>query len=384
MHLLPACNARRKPLPYYRSGPKLALKACVPATEGVYRVSRSGRSKLFVVAGLLVALSLVLAGCVGGASGQQNGGGSEPVSGEIRIEGSSTVYPITQAAAELFREENPDARIEVGGAGTSDGFEAFCQGDTQISDASRPIEAEEIQACKKAGVDYIEIPIAYDGISVVVNKKGNDWVTDITKEELKKMWEPSAEGKVTKWSQVNPDWPAKPLDLYGPGTESGTYEFFNGEIVSNEEVVNRQADVEMSEDDNVLVQGVSGDANALGYFGYSYYENNLDTLRALAVDGVKPTEDSIRSGDYLLSRPLFIYVNTDALKKNKAVKPFVDFYVSKQNLDRLVKAAKYVTIPSSLEQQSRAQYEDSTTGSVFNKDGEPKGGDLETALEQSQ
>jgi phosphate transport system substrate-binding protein len=335
-----------------------------------------------VVAGLIMALSLILAGC-GGASGQQGGGG-EPVSGEIRIEGSSTVYPITQAAAELFRQENPDARIEVGGAGTSDGFQAFCQGDTQISDASRPIEAEEIEACKKAGVEYIEIPIAYDGISVVVNKKGNDWATDITSDELKKMWEPSAEGKVTKWSQVNPDWPAKPLDLYGPGTESGTYEFFNGEIVGNEEEVNRQSDVEMSEDDNVLVQGVSGDANALGYFGYSYYENNLDTLRALAVDGVKPTQDTIRSSEYPLSRPLFVYVSTEALKKNKAVKPFMGFYLSQQNLDRLVKAAKYVTIPASLEKESRAQYEDRTTGTVFTAEGEPKGGDLETALKNSR
>jgi phosphate transport system substrate-binding protein len=348
-------------------------------------VSRSGRSKLFVVAGLLVALSLVLAGCGGGASGQQNGGGSEPVSGEIRIEGSSTVYPITQAAAELFREENPDARIEVGGAGTSDGFEAFCQGDTQISDASRPIDpAEEVPVCKENGVEYIEIPIAYDGISVVVNKKGNDWAKDITSEELKKIWEPSAEGKITRWSQVRSDWPDNELSLYGPGTESGTYEFFNETIVGNEEEVSRQSDVEMSEDDNVLVQGVSGDKNALGYFGYSYYENNLDTLRALAVDGVKPTEDSIRSGEYLLSRPLFIYVSTDALKNNKAVKTFVDFYVSEQNLDRLVKAAKYVTLPASLEQESRTQYEDRTTGTVFDKDGEPKGGDLKTALKQSQ
>jgi phosphate transport system substrate-binding protein len=348
-------------------------------------VSTSGRSKLFVVAGLLVALSLVLAGCGGGASGQQNGGGSEPVSGEIRIEGSSTVYPITQAAAELFREENPDARIEVGGAGTSDGFEAFCQGDTQISDASRPIDpAEEVPVCKENGVEYIEIPIAYDGISVVVNKKGNDWAKDITSEELKKIWEPSAEGKITRWSQVRSDWPDNELSLYGPGTESGTYEFFNETIVGNEEEVSRQSDVEMSEDDNVLVQGVSGDKNALGYFGYSYYENNLDTLRALAVDGVKPTEDSIRSGEYLLSRPLFIYVSTDALKNNKAVKTFVDFYVSEQNLDRLVKAAKYVTLPASLEQESRTQYEDRTTGTVFDKDGEPKGGDLKTALKQSQ
>jgi phosphate transport system substrate-binding protein len=344
-------------------------------------LSGIGRSESFVVAGLIMALSLVLAGCGGGASGQEGG---EPVSGEIRIEGSSTVYPITQAAAELFREENPEARIEVGGAGTSDGFEAFCQGDTQISDASRPIEAEEIDVCEENNVEYIEIPVAYDGISVVVNKQGNDWATEITSEELKKMWEPSAEGKVTEWSQVNPDWPDRPLDLYGPGTESGTYEFFNAEVVGNEEEVSRQSDVEMSEDDNVLVQGVSGDANALGYFGYSYYENNLDTLRALEVDGVEPTEDTIRSGEYLLSRPLFIYVSTKALKNNKAVQPFVDFYLAPENLDRLVKAAKYVTIPASLEEESRAQYEDRTTGTVYNAEGEPKNGDLQKSLKQSQ
>src|SRR5215212_7367310 len=382
MRFLPACNTRRKTLPYYRSGSKLAFKTCVKATEGEYRLGGTGRSKSLVVAGLIMALSLVLVSCGGGASGQQNGGGA--VSGNIKIEGSSTVYPITQAAAELFRQENPDARIEVGGAGTSDGFEAFCQGDTQISDASRPIDvAEEVPVCEENGVEFIEIPIAYDGISVVVNKQ-NDWATEVTSDELKTMWEPSAEGKITQWSQVRSDWPDRELSLYGPGTESGTYEFFNETIVANEEEVSRQSDVEMSEDDNVLVQGVSGDANALGYFGYSYYENNLDTLRALAVDGVKPTEDSIRSGEYLLSRPLFIYVSTDALKNNEAVKAFVDFYVVPENLDRLVKAAKYVTLPASLEEEARAQYEDRTTGTVYNADGEPKGGDLETALQQSQ
>jgi phosphate transport system substrate-binding protein len=328
-----------------------------------------------------MALSLVLAGCGGGASGDQGGG--EAVSGNINIEGSSTVQPITQAAAELFRQENPEARIEVGGAGTSDGFEAFCQGDTQISDASRPIDvAEEVPVCEENGVEFIEIPVAYDGISVVVNKQ-NDWATDVTSEELKTMWEPAAEGRITSWSQVRSDWPDRELSLYGPGTESGTYEFFNEVIVGNEEEVNR-SDYEASEDDNVLVQGVSGDENALGYFGYSYYVNNRDKLTLLAVDDVKPTTDTIRSGDYLLSRPLFIYVSTDALKKNKAVEPFVDFYLAEQNLDRLVEAAKYVTLPTGLAQESRAQYEDRTTGTVFNADGEPKGGDLETALQQSK
>jgi phosphate transport system substrate-binding protein len=329
---------------------------------------------------LVLGLSLGIAAC-GGASGDQGGGA---VSGNIAIEGSSTVYPITQAAAELFREEYPEARIEVGGAGTSDGFEAFCQGDTQISDASRPIDAaEEVPLCKENGVEFIEIPVAYDGISVVVNPQ-NNWATEITHEELKTMWEPAAEGKITRWSQVRSDWPDRELSLYGPGTESGTYDFFNEAIVQNEEEANRQSDVEMSEDDNVIVQGVSGDENALGYFGYSYYVSSRDSLKLLAVDGVKPTTDTIRSGEYLLSRPLFIYVSTDALKNNEAVEPFVDFYVSEQNLDRLVKAAKYVTLPSGLADESRAQYEDRTTGTLFTAEGEPKGGDLETALEKSQ
>jgi phosphate transport system substrate-binding protein len=346
----------------------------------VYGLRGSARPRLLLGLCLVLGLSLGIAAC-GGASGDQGGGA---VSGNIAIEGSSTVYPITQAAAELFREEYPEARIEVGGAGTSDGFEAFCQGDTQISDASRPIDAaEEVPLCKENGVEFIEIPVAYDGISVVVNPQ-NNWATEITHEELKTMWEPAAEGKITRWSQVRSDWPDRELSLYGPGTESGTYDFFNEAIVQNEEEANRQSDVEMSEDDNVIVQGVSGDENALGYFGYSYYVSSRDSLKLLAVDGVKPTTDTIRSGEYLLSRPLFIYVSTDALKNNEAVEPFVDFYVSEQNLDRLVKAAKYVTLPSGLADESRAQYEDRTTGTLFTAEGEPKGGDLETALEKSQ
>jgi phosphate transport system substrate-binding protein len=197
------------------------------------------------------------------------------------------------------------------------------------------------------------------------------------------MWEPAAEGKITRWNQVRPEWPDRELNLYGPGTESGTYEFFNEVIVGNEEEVNR-SDYEASEDDNVLVQGVAGDQNALGYFGYSYYVNNKDKLKVLAVDGVEPTTDSIRSGEYLFSRPLFIYVSKEALKNNDAVKPFVDFYLAERNLDRIVEAARYVTLPRSLAQEARAQYEDRTTGTVFNAEGEPKGGDLEAALQRSQ
>jgi phosphate transport system substrate-binding protein len=357
---------------------------CAVRAKGVYGLSITRRLRLLAGVGFLLVLSLVLAACGGGPSGAQGGGGGgEPASGNITIEGSSTVQPITQAAAELFREENPEARIEVGGAGTSDGFEAFCQGDTQISDASRPIDvAEEVPVCEENGVEFIEIPIAYDGISVVVNPE-NDWASDIKSDELKTMWEPAAEGRIARWNQIRSEWPDRELNLYGPGTESGTYEFFNEVIVGNEEEVNR-SDYEASEDDNVLVQGVSGDQNALGYFGYSYYVNNKDKLKVLAVDGVEPTTASIRSGEYLLSRPLFIYVSAKALKNNKSVKPFVDFYLAEQNLDRIVEAARYVTLPSSLAQEARAQYEDRATGTVFNAEGEPKGGDLKTALQRSQ
>jgi phosphate transport system substrate-binding protein len=346
-------------------------------------LSITGHLRVLAGVGLLLAMSLVLAACGGASGAQGGGGGGEPASGNISIEGSSTVQPITQAAAELFREENPEARIEVGGAGTSDGFEAFCQGDTQISDASRPIDvAEEVPVCEENGVEFIEIPIAFDGISVVVNSE-NDWASDITSEELKTMWEPAAEGQITRWSQVRSEWPDRELSLYGPGTESGTYEFFNEIIVGNEEEVNR-SDFEASEDDNVLVQGVAGDQNALGYFGYSYYVNNKDRLKVLAVDGIEPTTDTIRSGEYLLSRPLFIYVSMKALENNPAVEEFVSFYIDKGQLNRIVEAARYVTLPESLAQEARAQYADRTTGTVFNAEGEPKGGDLETALQRSQ
>jgi phosphate transport system substrate-binding protein len=339
---------------------------------------RSVRSRLGLGAGLL-ALSLVVAGCGGGASGEE--GGSESLSGKIAVEGSSTVQPITQAAAEAFGQQYPGVKITVGGAGTGDGFEAFCAGETQISDASRPIEPEEQQACADGGIKYIEIPVAYDGVSVVVNSQ-NDFASDITSEELKKLWEPAAENKVTSWSQVSSEWPDEQINLYGPGTESGTFDFFTEKIVGEEGA--SRTDYQASENDNVLVRGVSGDKDGLGYFGFSYYENNEDTLKALAVDGVEPTVDTIRSDEYPLSRPLFIYVNADDAKNNKAVQEFVDFYLSKDYLDQLVEAAKYVTLPSGIEDAARQRWEDRTTGTVFDENGQPKGGSLQTALEQSR
>jgi phosphate transport system substrate-binding protein len=328
---------------------------------------------------VLAACSVLAFGAVScGQSGsaQQDGGGN--VSGQVAVEGSSTVLPITQAAAEAFSQENPDVRISVGGAGTGDGFEAFCAGETQISDASRPIDPEEeIPACKENGVEYIEIPIAFDGLSVVVNPQ-NDFASDITTEELKALWEPAAEGRITQWSQVRSGWPDQKITLYGPGTESGTFDYFTDEVVGEEGA--SRSDYQASEDDNVLVQGVSGDPNSLGYFGFSYYETNQDKLKALAVDGVDPTTESIRSGDYPLSRPLFIYVSTQALEENQAVGPFVDFYL--ENLNSIVEQARYVTLPESLAQEARKQWEDRTTGTVYTEEGEPKGGDLESALRQ--
>jgi phosphate transport system substrate-binding protein len=356
-------------LPYHRSRSIIELARSV-------ELRRTVRLRLGVGAGL-VALSLILAGCGGGVSGQE--GGSGGASGQIGIEGSSTVQPITQAVVEAYAGKNPDVQITVGGAGTGDGFEAFCSGDTQISDASRPIEAEEQQACADKGIEYIEIPIAYDGISVVVNSQ-NDFASNITSEELKTLWEPAAENKITTWRQVRSEWPDQQISLYGPGTESGTFDFFTDKI-NGEEGASR-TDYQASEDDNVLVQGVSGDPNALGYFGFAYYENNQDALKALAVDGVKPNTQTIRSAEYPLSRPLFIYVSTQALKENKAVEPFVNFYLD--NLDQYVEQARYVTLPASLEQESRKQWEDRTTGTVFTDAGEPKGGDLEAALKESQ
>ena len=337
------------------------------------------RLRLPVAAVLLVALFLFLAACGGSSSGSESGG--ENVSGKIAAEGSSTVQPITQAAAEAFGQQYPDVRITVGGAGTGDGFEAFCAGETQISDASRPIEAEEQQACADKGIEYIEIPVAYDGISVVVNSQ-NGFASDITSEELKTLWKPQAEGKVTTWQDVRSEWPDQQINLYGPGTESGTFDFFT-EKINGEEGASR-TDYQASENDNVLVRGVSGDKDGLGYFGFSYYENNKDTLKALAVDGVEPSVDTIRSAEYPLSRPLFIYVNANDAQNNKAVQEFVDFYLSGQNLDQLVEAAKYVTLPSGIEEASRQQWEDRTTGTIFDDNGQPKGGDLQSALEQSQ
>jgi phosphate transport system substrate-binding protein len=334
-----------------------------------------GRSSLLV--GGLVALTLILAGCGGDGGGgkEEEKGGGEATggdetkaaggggggSGQIAIEGSSTVLPITQAAAEGFNRQNPDVRITVGGSGTGDGFEAFCGGDTQISDASRPIEDDEVQACQENGIEFVEIPVALDGLSVVANPQ-NDFANDITLDQLRTLWEPDAEGQITTWNQVNPEWPEQQINLYGPGTESGTFDFFTDKV-NGEEGASR-SDYQASEDDNVLVQGVSGDPNALGYFGFGYFEQNQQRLKALAVDGVTPSRESVQSSEYPLSRPLFIYVSTQALEENPSVQEFVDFYLQQGNLEGFVEQAQYIPLSDAGAQEARERFQNRTTGTA--------------------
>lgn len=263
----------------------------------------------------------------------------------IKIDGSSTVYPITEAMAEEFQAAQK-VKVTVGESGTGGGFKKFCRGETDIADASRPISTKEIDACKDAGIQYIELPIAYDGLTVVVNKK-NDWVKSLSVDELKKIWN-SGSG-VKSWKDVNPAYPDKKLSLYGPGTASGTFDYFT-EAINGKKGASR-TDYTPSEDDNVLVQGVSGNEGGMAYFGYAYYEENKDKLRAVPISAkagaaaVTPSLDTVKNGSYQpLSRPLFIYVNATAAAFKPEVKAFVNFYL--ENAPKLVQEVKYVPLPA--------------------------------------
>jgi len=247
----------------------------------------------------------------------------------VKIDGSSTVYPITEAVAEEFQIET-GIRVTVGVSGTGGGFKKFCRGDTVISNASRPIKAKEIEKCKAAGIDFIEIPVAYDAITVVINKR-NDWAKEMTPMELKKAWEPAAQSKIIKWSQVREGWPDTPMKLYGPGADSGTFDYFTEAIVEESKAI--RGDFTASEDDNVLVQGVSGDKGSLGYFGLAYYAENKNKLSAVAIKNsegkfIVPSLKTVMDGSYNpLSRPLFIYLNAKKSVSDPNVKKFIDFYL---------------------------------------------------------
>lgn len=284
---------------------------------------------------LLVGSSLFIASCGSGGSST------------IEIDGSSTVYPVTEAVAEEYREVAPDTRVTVGVSGTGGGFKQFIRGEIDINNASREIKASEIELAEQNNVDYVRLRVAFDGISVVVHPE-NDWVDYVTVDELKKIWRPGAQGEITRWNQVREEWPDEELHLFGPGIASGTYDYFTEAIVG--ESGSSRGDYTASEDDNVLVQGVSTDRNALGFFGYAYYEENQDKLRLVPVgnksgEPVLPSIESIKSGEYApLSRPLFIYVSEQAVQQ-ETVRNFVEFYLD--NAGTLAREVGYIAMPDS-------------------------------------
>jgi phosphate transport system substrate-binding protein len=279
---------------------------------------------------------------------------TQTLSGTIEIDGSSTVFPITEAVAEEFRITNPEVRINVGISGTGGGFKRFVVGETDISDASRPIKQSEAETARTNGIEYIELRIAVDGLAVIVNPT-NSWVDYLTVEELKRIWEPNS--AIQKWSDVRQGWPDRPITLYGPGTDSGTFDYFTEVIVGKEDA--SRPDYTASEDDNVLVQGIAGDPNALGYFGYAYYAENTDKLKIVPIDAgkgpVTPSDETVKNGDYTpLSRPLFIYVNTKSMERPE-VKAFITFYL--ENAENLVIEVGYTPLEASTYQEQLSMVE---------------------------
>jgi len=263
----------------------------------------------------------------------------------VKIDGSSTVFPVTEAVAEEFQKASKGLKVTVGISGTGGGFKKFCRNEIDISNASRPILAKELEDCKKEGVAFIELPVAYDALTVVVNPKSP--LKEITIDDLKKMWEPAAQGTVMKWNQVNPAFPDAPLALFGAGADSGTFDYFTEAVTGKSK--SSRGDFTASEDDNVLVQGVSRNVNGLAFFGYAYYQENKDKLKGLPISwkggkAVEPSEANVLNGTYQpLSRPIFIYVNSKSLARPE-VKQFVEFYM--KNAGKLVKEVKYVPLPS--------------------------------------
>ena len=290
-----------------------------------------------------------------------------PEGAVVEVDGSSTVYPVSEAVAEEFRKAvNGRANANVGLSGTGGGFKQFCRGEIDVSDASRPITADEMKLAKENGIEYIELPICFDALTVVVHPD-NDWVESITVEELKKIWAPEAEERITRWNHVRSDWPDEELRLYGPGTDSGTFDYFTQAIVGKERA--SRADFTANEDDNVLVQGVAGNKYALGYFGYAYYEPNKDRLKAVAIQAgdkppVKPSLSTVLDGTYTpLSRPIFIYVNKKSLEEKPAVAAFVEFYLN--NVKALSTEVSYVPLSDAAYKMVKQRFEKREAGTAF-------------------
>lgn len=283
----------------------------------------------------------------------------------VQIDGSSTVFPVTEAIAEEFQKaKKGKMKVTVGISGTGGGFKKFCRGETDISDASRPILKQEMEACKGAGIEYIELPVAFDALTVIVNPK-NDWAASMTVAELKKAWEPTAQGKITNWNQIRTNWPNAPLKLFGAGADSGTFDYFTEAIVGKAK--SSRGDFTASEDDNVLVQGVANDRNALGFFGFAYYAENKSKLKAVAVDNgkgaVAPSEKTVLDGTYQpLSRPIYIYVSKKAAEKPE-VREFVEFYL--KSASDLVKQVKYVPLPEKVYTFGASRFKSGKVGTAF-------------------
>jgi len=305
--------------------------------------------------GTVAAIALVaLAACGNNA---QPGAGS--ASESIQIDGSSTVFPLSEAVAEAFSTtQRGGARVTVGESGTGGGFRKFCRGESQVQGASRPILAEEMEACAAAGVEYVELPIAFDGLTVVVNPANS--VRAVTIAELRRMWEPAAARQITNWRQVNASWPDQPLLLFGAGTASGTFDFFTEVVVGTAK--SSRTDYTPTEDDNVTVQGVLGNPSALGYFGYAYYEQNRERLAALSIDGVTPSPETIADGSYPLARPIFIYVNADTLQRPQ-VQRFIQYYV--ENAGRLAREVGYVGLSDATYTALQTRVTERQTGTAF-------------------
>ncbi|MBI5901757.1 MAG: PstS family phosphate ABC transporter substrate-binding protein [Rhodocyclales bacterium] len=289
----------------------------------------------------------------------------------VKIDGSSTVYPITEAVAEEFQKTKKNAvKVTVGISGTGGGFKKFCRGETDISDASRPILKKEMDDCAKAGIKYVELPVAFDALTVVVHPK-NSFISQLTVAELKKMWEPAAQGKITKWNQVNPAWPDAPLKLFGAGADSGTFDYFTEAI--NGKSKSSRGDFTASEDDNVLVQGVSRDNNALGFFGFAYYEENKGKLKAVPIvnpkgKAVTPSIEAVMAGEYEpLARPIFIYVNARSIDKPE-VREFVEFYLKQGG--KLAKEVKYVPLADADYKHAMENFSKKKTGTAFGGEAE--------------
>ncbi|MEL6229629.1 MAG: PstS family phosphate ABC transporter substrate-binding protein [Cyanobacteria bacterium J06627_3] len=319
----------------------------------------------------LLALLTGLAACGGGtttdtADAPADGGteAASGISGDVLIDGSSTVFPIAEAMSEEFSNANPDVNVTVGVSGSGGGFKKFCAGETDISNASRPIKEEEVASCEEAGIAFIEVPVAFDGLTIVTNQD-NDWAQCLTVDQLNTMWSPDSEGQVDNWNQVDASFPDQSLGLYGPGTDSGTFDYFTDEV-NGEEGASR-GDYTASEDDNVIVQGVTGDSGAIGYFGYAYFEENSGSLKAVEVqnedgDCVAPSRDTIADGSYNpMARPLFFYVKKEAYDTKEQVKAFVDFMLAPEN-GELVADAGYVTLPDSILSNSRTRVEEAKLG----------------------